>query len=129
MGSNSIQNLNFSTLNSNGFVTFQQLANITLNCTGGTLAAATLVSTQSRVSGRPGVSATTLAGLSMAATWVDDNSAVTFNSPRAQPDYGCQCDPSKFPALHEYKYFTNWKFRQPIHPQHQPSLINHRSRL
>ena len=82
MGSNSTQNLNFGTLNSNDFATSQQLANITLNCTRGTQATATLVPTQSAVSGRPGVSATTLAGLSMAATWADNNTAVTFNSPR-----------------------------------------------
>ena len=83
MGSNSTQNLNFGTLNSNSFATSQQLANITLNCTRGTQATATLVPTQSAVNGRPGVSATTLAGLSMEATWADNNTAVTFNSPRA----------------------------------------------
>lgn len=82
MGSNSTQNLNFGTLNSNGFATSQQVANITLNCTRGSQLTATLVPTQSAVSGRPGVSATTLAGLSMAATWADTNTAVTFNSPR-----------------------------------------------
>ena len=83
MGSNITQNLNFGTLNSNSFATSQQLANITLNCTRGTQATATLVPTQSAVNGRPGVSATTLAGLSMEATWADNNTAVTFNSPRA----------------------------------------------
>jgi len=41
-----------------------------------------LVPTQSAISGSPGVSATTLAGLSMVATWADNNTAVTFNSPR-----------------------------------------------
>lgn len=82
MGSSNTQNLNFGTLNSNGFQTSQQVANVTLNCTRGTQATATLVPTQSAVSGRPGVSATTLAGLSMAATWADTNTAVTFNSPR-----------------------------------------------
>lgn len=82
MSSNSALNLPFGTLNSNDFATSQQLANVTLNCTRGTQATATLVPTQSAVSGSPGVSATTLAGLSMAATWADNNSAVTFNSPR-----------------------------------------------
>ncbi|MBP3362385.1 MAG: fimbrial protein, partial [Pseudomonas sp.] len=38
--------------------------------------------TQAAISGSPGVSATSLAGLSMAATWADNNTAVTFNSPR-----------------------------------------------
>jgi len=82
MGSANTLNLPFGTLNSNDFATAQQIANVTLNCTRGTQATATLVPTQSAVSGSPGVSATTLAGLSMAATWADNNTAVTFNSPR-----------------------------------------------
>ncbi|WP_338648806.1 fimbrial protein [Pseudomonas sp. ML2-2023-3] len=82
MSSGTALNLPFGTLNSNDFATSQQLANITLNCTRGTQATATLIPTQSAVSGRPGVSATTLAGLSMATTWADNNTAVTFNSPR-----------------------------------------------
>ena len=82
MNSNRTLNLPFGALSSNDFATSQQLANITLNCTRGTQATATLVPTQSAVSGRPGVSATTLAGLSMASTWADNNTAVTFNSPR-----------------------------------------------
>lgn len=82
MSSNRTLNLPFGALNSNEFATSQQVANITLNCPSGTQATATLVPTQSAVSGSPGVSATTLAGLSMAATWADNNSAVTFNSPR-----------------------------------------------
>lgn len=75
-------NLPFGTLSSNDFASAQQIANVALNCTKGTQATATLVPTQSAVSGSPGVSATTLAGLSMVATWADDDSAVTFNSPR-----------------------------------------------
>lgn len=82
MGSAKTLNLPFGTLNSNDFATSQQIANVTMNCTRGTQATATLVPTQSAVSGSPGVSATTLAGLSMAATWADNNTAVTFNSPR-----------------------------------------------
>lgn len=85
MGSATTLNLPFGTLNSNDFATSQQIANITMNCTRGTQATATLVPTQSAVSGSPGVSATTLAGLSMAATWADNNTAVTFNSPRTLP--------------------------------------------
>lgn len=82
MGSANTLNLPFGTLNSNDFASAQQIANVTMNCTRGTQATATLVPTQSAVSGSPGVSATTLAGLSMAATWADNNTAVTFNSPR-----------------------------------------------
>lgn len=82
MGSATTLNLPFGTLSSNDFATAQQIANVTMNCTRGTQATATLVPTQSAVSGSPGVSATTLAGLSMAATWADNDTAVTFNSPR-----------------------------------------------
>jgi hypothetical protein len=82
MSSANTLNLAFGTLSSSDFANAQQVANVTLNCTRGTQATATLVPTQSAVSGSPGVSATTLAGLSMVATWADDNSAVTFNSPR-----------------------------------------------
>ena len=82
MGSAKTLNLPFGTLSSNDFVSSQQIANVTMNCTRGTQATATLVPTQAAVSGSPGVSATTLAGLSMAATWADNDTAVTFNSPR-----------------------------------------------
>jgi hypothetical protein len=82
MGSATTLNLPFGTISSNDFASAQQIANVTLNCTRGTQATATLVPTQSAVSGSPGVSATTLAGLSMVATWADNNTAVTFNSPR-----------------------------------------------
>lgn len=82
MGSAKTLNLPFGTLNSNDFATSQQIATVTMNCTRGTQATATLVPTQSAISGSPGVSATTLAGLSMVATWADNNTAVTFNSPR-----------------------------------------------
>ncbi|PAA14162.1 fimbrial protein [Pseudomonas fragi] len=82
MGSAKTLNLPFGTLSSNDFASSQQIANITMNCTRGTQATATLVPTQAAISGSPGVSATTLAGLSMAATWADNNTAVTFNSPR-----------------------------------------------
>ena len=82
MGSAKTLNLPFGTLSSNDFVSSQQIANVTMNCTRGTQATATLVPTQAAVSGSPGVSATSLAGLSMAATWADNDTAVTFNSPR-----------------------------------------------
>lgn len=82
MGSAKTLNLPFGTLSSNDFASSQQIANITMNCTRGTQATATLVPTQAAISGSPGVSATTLAGLSMAATWADTNTAVSFNSPR-----------------------------------------------
>lgn len=76
-------NLSFGTLSSNDFATNQQVANVTMNCTKGTQVTATLVPTQAAISGSTGVSATTLAGLSMAATWADDGTAVTFSSPRS----------------------------------------------
>ncbi|MBW3504433.1 MULTISPECIES: fimbrial protein [unclassified Pseudomonas] len=85
MGSAKTLNLPFGTLSSNDFASSQQIANVTMNCTRGTQATATLVPTQPAISGSPGVSATTLAGLSMAATWADNNTAVTFNSPRTLP--------------------------------------------
>lgn len=82
LGSAKTLNLSFGTLNSNDFASTQQVANVTMNCIRGTQATATLVPTQAAISGNPGVSATTLAGLSMAATWADTGTAVTFNSPR-----------------------------------------------
>ncbi|OZY57930.1 fimbrial protein [Pseudomonas lundensis] len=82
LGSAKTLNLSFGTLNSNDFASSQQVANVTMNCIRGTQATATLVPTQAAISGSAGVSATTLAGLSMAATWADTGTAVTFNSPR-----------------------------------------------
>ncbi|MBA4271932.1 MAG: fimbrial protein [Pseudomonas sp.] len=82
LGSAKTMNLSFGTLNSNDFASTQQVANVTMNCIRGTQVTATLVPTQAAISGSTGVSATTLAGLSMAATWADNDSAVTFNSPR-----------------------------------------------
>lgn len=82
LGSAKTMNLSFGTLNSNDFATTQQVANVTMNCTRGTQVTASLVPTQAAISGSTGVSATTLAGLSMAATWADTGTAVTFNSPR-----------------------------------------------
>lgn len=75
--------LSFGTLSSNDFASKQQVANVKMNCTKGTQVTATLVPTQKAISGSTGVSATTLDGLSMAATWDDNDTAVTFNSPRA----------------------------------------------
>ena len=83
LGSAKTMNLSFGTLNSSDFATSQQVANVTMNCTKGTQVTATLVPTQAAISGSTGVSAPTLAGLSMAATWADNNTAVTFNSPRS----------------------------------------------
>lgn len=82
LGSAKTMNLSFGTLNSNDFATTQQVANVTMNCIRGTQVTASLVPTQAAISGSAGVSATTLAGLSMAATWADNGTAVTFNSPR-----------------------------------------------
>lgn len=83
LSSSKTMNLSFGTLNSNDFASQQQVANITMNCSIGTQVTATLVPTQDPISGSTGVSATTLAGLSMEATWADNNTAVSFNSPRS----------------------------------------------
>jgi len=53
-----------------------------LNCPYASQVDAKLSPTQNAVSSSAGVSATTLDGLSMAATWVDNGSAVDFNSAR-----------------------------------------------
>lgn len=82
LNSASIQNLSFATLASNDLANAQKIAEIKLNCTRGVQATVTLNPTQSAIAGRPGVSATTLAGLSMAATWADNSTAVNFNTPR-----------------------------------------------
>lgn len=83
LGSPKTMNLSFGSLSSNDFSSAQQVANVTMNCiTGNIRASATLVPTQAAISGSPGVSATTLAGLSMAATWADINYPVNFNVPR-----------------------------------------------
>ncbi|MBB3240215.1 hypothetical protein FHW68_001706 [Pseudomonas sp. Tn43] len=83
MNSASHLSLGFGALTSNDFASSQQVAEISLNCTADTQVNVTLVPTQSAVNGSPGVSATTLDGLSMAATWVDSSSAVVFNTPRS----------------------------------------------
>lgn len=82
MSSASHLSLGFGALTSNDFASSQQVAEISLNCSAATQVNVTLVPTQSAVNGSPGVSATTLDGLSMAATWVDNTSAVVFNTPR-----------------------------------------------
>jgi len=75
--------LGFGALTSNDFASSQQVAEISLSCTKATQVNVTLVPTQNAVTGSPGVSATTLSGLSMAATWVDSGTAVVFNTPRS----------------------------------------------
>ena len=82
MNSASHLSLGFGALTSNDFASSQQVAEISLSCSAATQVNVTLVPTQSAVNGSPGVSATTLDGLSMAATWVDSTSAVVFNTPR-----------------------------------------------
>lgn len=83
MSSASHLSLGFGALTSNDFASSQRVAEISLSCTAATQVNVTLVPTQSAVTGSPGVSATTLDGLSMAATWVDSSSAVVFNAPRS----------------------------------------------
>ncbi|AZE95468.1 Peptide synthetase [Pseudomonas orientalis] len=82
LGSAADLSLLFGTLSSNDFATTQRIAEISLNCPDAVQVDATLVPTQSVVSGSAGVSATTLEGLSMAVTWADNSTAVAFNSPR-----------------------------------------------
>lgn len=83
LGSAADLSLLFGTLSSNDFATSQRVAEISLSCPEAVQVKATLVPTQSAVSGSAGVSATTLEGLSMAVTWADNGTAVAFNSPRA----------------------------------------------
>ena len=82
MSTNSIQNLSFATIANDDLANAKEIAEIKLNCTRAVQATATLNPTQSAIKGSPGVSATTLAGLSMAATWADNSNAVNFNTPR-----------------------------------------------
>ncbi|MBV4484735.1 hypothetical protein HU727_003945 [Pseudomonas sp. SWRI153] len=82
LGSAKNLSLAFGTLTSQDFATSQLTAEISLNCSNASQVDATLVPTQAALSDSMGVSATTLDGLSMAATWVDNGSAVAFNSPR-----------------------------------------------
>jgi len=82
LGSSKTMNLSFGTLSSNDLSSAQQVANVTMNCITSVRASATLVPTQAAISGSTGVSATTLAGLSMAATWADVRYPVSFNVPR-----------------------------------------------
>lgn len=80
LGTPKTMNLSFGTLSNNDFSSAQQVANVTMNCiTGNLTAQVTLAPTQAAISGSPGVSATTLPGLSMAATWGDLGTAVNFN--------------------------------------------------
>ncbi|EJM84451.1 hypothetical protein [Pseudomonas sp. GM67] len=74
--------LGFGALTSNDFASSQQVAEISLSCSAATQVDVTLVPTQSAVNGSSGVSATTLDGLSMAATWGDSTYPVIFNTPR-----------------------------------------------
>ncbi|WP_019408922.1 hypothetical protein [Pseudomonas psychrophila] len=79
LGTPKTMNLSFGTLSNNDFSSAQQVANVTMNCFTPVAANVTLSPTQAAISGSPGVSATTLAGLSMAATWADLGNAVNFN--------------------------------------------------
>ncbi len=72
--------LQFGTLSPND-VGAQRTADITVNCLSGVTARARLVPTQSAVG--TGLSATSLEGLSMAATWADNGQAVDFNVTRS----------------------------------------------
>lgn len=82
LGSAPNLSLPFGTLTSDDFANSQRIAEIRLNCPSASLISAVLIPTQAAVSGSVGVSATTLDGLSIAATWADNGDPVAFNSPR-----------------------------------------------
>ncbi|VVM82856.1 hypothetical protein PS623_02350 [Pseudomonas fluorescens] len=79
----SAANLYFGTVSSDQLSGASQVADISLSCQSATRAQATLVPTQSAVTGKTGVSATTLSGLSMASTWDDTRTPVAFGTPRS----------------------------------------------
>ncbi|MDF2793336.1 MAG: fimbrial protein [Pseudomonas orientalis] len=83
LGSASSLSLPFGTLNSDEFGSTQRIADISLNCTGTKNVSARLSPTQGIVSASAGLSATTLDGLLMAATWADNGTAVDFATPRS----------------------------------------------
>ena len=82
LGSGFNLSLPFGTITSDDFANSQRIAEVSLNCPYASQVDAKLSPTQNAVSSSAGVSATTLDGLSMAATWVDNGSAVDFNSAR-----------------------------------------------
>ncbi|WP_339496272.1 hypothetical protein [Pseudomonas sp. RA_105y_Pfl2_P56] len=80
IGSATSLELQFGRLSSNDVDFVRRTANIDINCLAGVQATAQLVPTQKAI--RTGISATTLDGLSMGATWVDNGQAVDFNTAR-----------------------------------------------
>jgi len=78
----SAANLYFGTLSSADLSQASRQADISLSCQSAARAAVTLVPSQSVVNRAGGVSATTLAGLSMASTWADTGNAVNFGTAR-----------------------------------------------
>lgn len=76
-------NLQFGTLSSADFSAASQTAYIDLSCKSATQATVKLTPTQSVVDSAAGISATTLAGLSMASNWADTGAAVNFSTTRS----------------------------------------------
>nr|WP_314877793.1 fimbrial protein [uncultured Pseudomonas sp.] len=75
-------NLYFGTLSSTDLSEASQQADISVSCRSAVRASAKLTPSQSIVNSAGGVSATTLAGLSMASTWADTGVAINFGSAR-----------------------------------------------
>jgi hypothetical protein len=75
-------NLYFGTLSSADLLQASRQADIGVSCQSAARAAVKLTPSQNIVNGAGGVSATTLAGLSMVSTWADTGGAVNFGSTR-----------------------------------------------
>lgn len=81
--SSNAANLQFGTLSSADFSAVSQTASINLSCKSATQATVKLTPTQSVVDSASGISATTLAGLSMVSNWADTGAAVNFSGTRS----------------------------------------------
>lgn len=81
--SSNAANLQFGTLSSADFSAVSQTASIDLSCKSATQATVKLTPTQSVVDSASGISATTLAGLSMVSNWADTGAAVNFSGTRS----------------------------------------------
>lgn len=78
----SAANLYFGTLSTTDLSQTSRQADISLSCQSAARAAVTLTPSQSVVNRAGGVSATTLAGLSMVSTWADTGNAVNLGTTR-----------------------------------------------
>lgn len=74
--------LPFGTLSSNEFASTQRIAEVSLSCANAINTFALVAPAQETINSKGGISATTLAGLSMAVTWADNGTAVDFGGVR-----------------------------------------------